>query len=310
MIICILIVKQLQSDDTDQIIDYFKQNNGTNDHKLLLFTILILMPLNWYLEGKKWQLLMSPFVKIGWLQSIKIVLAGIATGIFTPGRIGEYAGRAITSDKDQKQEVITATLLGSIAQNFWNIAGGLVLSYYFIKNTFHVTNWLVISLILIVAVQIVILLLMYYRMPKVADWLTTKTWLHRYKDRLVDMEVYSKPLLNQVLLLSFVRYGIYTGQYILTMFFFGVDVPFMTMLGNITGIFLIQTGIPLPTLMSIIARGEIAILVWSTSGVRSIIALAATFLIWFINLILPAIAGLIILSKTDFYQYFKKDRHE
>ena len=136
MIICILIVKQLQSDDTDQIIDYFKQNNGTNDHKLLLFTILILMPLNWYLEGKKWQLLMSPFVKIGWLQSIKIVLAGIATGIFTPGRIGEFAGRAITSDKDQKQEVITATLLGSIAQNFWNIAGGLVLSYYFIKKTY------------------------------------------------------------------------------------------------------------------------------------------------------------------------------
>lgn len=310
MIISILIAKQLQSDDTGRIIDYFKHNNRTNDHLLLLLAILILMPLNWYLEGKKWQLLMSPFVKIGWLQSIKIVLAGIATGIFTPGRIGEYAGRALTSDKDHKQEVIIATLLGSIAQNFWNIAGGLALSYYFIKNTFHVTNWLVISLMLIVAVQIVILLLMYYRMPKVADWLTTKTWLHQYKDRLVGIEVYSKPLLNQVLLLSLVRYGVYTGQYILTMFFFDVYIPFMTMLGNITGIFLIQTGIPLPTFMSIIARGEIAILVWSTTGVKNIIALAATFLIWFINLILPAIAGLIILSKTDFYQYFKKDRHE
>lgn len=268
------------------------------------------MPLNWYFEGKKWQLLMSPFTQIGLIHSIKIVLCGIATGIFTPGRIGEYAGRAITSEKHHKQEVVTATLLGSIAQNYWNISGGLVFSYYFLKNIFQVTNTLLIALIVVVAVKIVLLLLTYYHLPKVADWLTVKTWLRQYRGSISGMEAYAKPILNKVLLFSLLRYIIYTGQYILTMLLFNVYIPILEMVGNITGIFLIQTGIPLPTLMSIIARGEIAILVWSSAGVNSTIALATTFLIWFINLIIPAIVGLIILTKTDFYQYFKKERHE
>lgn len=89
------------------------------------------MPINWILEGRKWQLLMAPFENISLKKAIKIIVSGVAVGIVTPGRIGEYAGRLVASDPTQKTEVITATLLGSIAQNFWNILGGVALSYVF-----------------------------------------------------------------------------------------------------------------------------------------------------------------------------------
>lgn len=268
------------------------------------------MPLNWCLESKKWQLLMSPFVQVSFKQSLKIVLAGIAAGIFTPGRVGEYAGRVITFDKDKKMEVISATLLGSIGQNLWNIAGGLGFCYFFLKNVFPATNGFVKPLILIVAIQIVILLLLYYNLPKVTDFLTRKTFIRRYKNQLTGLKGYSVKILNKTLFLSFIRYLIYISQYILTMLLFNVEVAPLVMLGNITGIILIQTGIPLPMFLSILARGEIAILVWSASGVDSITALAATFLIWFINLIVPSVIGLFILTKVDFYRYFKKNTYE
>ena len=308
--IFVLIIQQLKTDEASRLFTQLQTQVQTKTHLLILLTILILMPLNWCLESKKWQLLMSPFIQISLKESLTIVLAGIAAGIFTPGRVGEYAGRVLTSDKDKKTEVISATLLGSISQNLWNIAGGLGFCYFFLKNVFPATNRYVIPLVIMVAIQIVILLLLYYNLPKVVDFLVRKTFIRRYKNRLTGLKEYSANILNKTLFLSFIRYLIYISQYILMMLLFNVDVAPLDMIGNITGIILIQTGIPLPMFLSIFARGEIAILVWSASGVDSLTALAATFLIWFINLIVPSVIGLFILTKVDVYRYFKKNTYE
>lgn len=305
-----MIIKQLNTDEASRLFTQLHAQVQTKTHLLLLLAIIILMPLNWCLESKKWQLLMSPFVHVSLKQSLRIVIAGIAAGIFTPGRVGEYAGRVITSDKNKKMEVISATLLGSISQNLWNIAGGLGFCYFFLKNVFPATNGYVLPLLLMVAIQIVILLFLYYNLPKVTDFMVRKTFIRRYKNQLTELKAYSAKILNKTLFLSFIRYLTYIGQYVLTMLLFNVDVAPLDMIGNITGIILIQTGIPLPMFLSILARGELAILVWSTSGVDSLTALAATFLIWFINLIVPAVIGLFILTKVDVYKYFKKITHE
>lgn len=310
ILIFVLIIKQLNTDEASRLFTQLHAQVQTKTHLLLLLAIIILMPLNWCLESKKWQLLMSPFVHVSLKQSLRIVIAGIAAGIFTPGRVGEYAGRVITSDKNKKMEVISATLLGSISQNLWNIAGGLGFCYFFLKNVFPATNGYVLPLLLMVAIQIVILLFLYYNLPKVTDFMVRKTFIRRYKNQLTELKAYSAKILNKTLFLSFIRYLTYIGQYVLTMLLFNVDVAPLDMIGNITGIILIQTGIPLPMFLSILARGELAILVWSTSGVDSLTALAATFLIWFINLIVPAVIGLFILTKVDVYKYFKKITHE
>ena len=310
ILIFVLIIKQLNTDEASRLFTQLHAQVQTKTHLLLLLAIIILMPLNWCLESKKWQLLMSPFVHVSLKQSLRIVIAGIAAGIFTPGRVGEYAGRVITSDKNKKMEVISATLLGSISQNLWNIAGGLGFCYFFLKNVFPATNGYVLPLLLMVAIQIVILLFLYYNLPKVTDFMVRKTFIRRYKNQLTGLKAYSAKILNKTLFLSFLRYLTYIGQYVLTMLLFNVEVAPLVMIGNITGIILIQTGIPLPMFLSILARGELAILVWSTSGVDSLTALAATFLIWFINLIVPAVIGLFILTKVDVYKYFKKITHE
>lgn len=277
-------------------------------HWSYLILCILLMPINWIFESKKWQILMSPHASITLLQAAKTILAGITLGIVTPARIGEYGGRLLTSRPDQKTEVISATLLGSLAQNLCNIAVGLGFSYYFLKSMIDVTTIDHFSFKYIVGLQIVVLVLVYYNLPKVAHFVEKiigQKYIGRYSEKLKSLDLYNNSLLHQALLWSLLRYIVYVTQYILVLMFLSIDISLWSMLGGIATIYLIQTGIPLPAFLSIVARGELAILVWSSAGIDEMTALLATFTLWFINLIAPAIIGLVVLLRADIKQYFK-----
>lgn len=273
-----------------------------------LLLVIILMPVNWWLEAVKWQKLMSPHLQITFIDSMQTILAGVAAGIVTPARIGEYAGRLLTSDPNLKTQVVSATLLGSISQNLCNIAGGLFFSYYFLKSIFPVTYYDHLTFILLISLQIGLLFGLYYNLPKVAHFIERRAghrFILKYSAKLKSLDLYNYSLLNSVLTISATRYLVYFVQYILIMKFLGSTHSFGALGGNIAVIYLIQTGIPLPAFLGVFARGEIAVLVWSGLGVEKIVALAATFGLWFINLIIPAFAGTIILYKTDLNKYLK-----
>ncbi len=271
-----------------------------------LLLVIILMPFNWWLEALKWQKLMSPHQHITIKNSMHTILAGVAAGLVTPARIGEYAGRLITSDPSHKTQVISATLLGSISQNLCNIVGGLIFSYYFLKSVFLVTYHNQLTFIAIVTLQVGCLVGLYYNLPKVAHFIERRAghrFILNYSSRLKSLDLYNISLLNIVLVISATRYIVYFLQYIFIMKFLGLDHSFGDLGGNIAGIYLIQTGIPLPAFLSIFARGEIAVIVWSGLGIDKFIALSATFALWFINLIIPALLGTVILYKTDIIKY-------
>ncbi|MBC7884372.1 MAG: flippase-like domain-containing protein [Saprospiraceae bacterium] len=277
-----------------------------------LIICFVLMPLNWIMESKKWQILMSPHTDIPFIKALKTVLAGIAVGITTPARIGEYGGRLLTSAPDQKLQVVSATLLGSIAQNLCNVVAGLVFSYFFLKSAFNVTYGNSFTFITIVTLQIVLFVIVYYNLPKVAHFIEkiigTK-YAGKYSSKLKSLHLYQSKSLHYVLIISAIRYSLYFTQYVCMMKFLGVEATMPELSGSIAGIYLIQTGIPLPAFLSIFARGELAIFVWSGLGVDQVTALVATFVLWFINLILPAMAGLMVLFNTDLVKYFNKKQN-
>jgi len=67
------------------------------------------------------------------------------------------------------------------------------------------------------------------------------------------------------------------------------------MFSIIWAVYLFQSGLPLPPIMGLVARGEIAIFLFNLFGANALSVAAATFGIWMINLILPAFVGLIII---------------
>lgn len=268
--------------------------------------MLLLMPFNWWLESIKWQILMSPFETISRRKSLNTILAGVAAGIVTPARLGEYAGRLITSDPDKKGEVVAATFLGSIAQNLCNITGGLLFSYYFLKNYFHVTYLDSATFFVVILIHIMVLWLIYYQLPKVVTKLGRFEKLAPYINKVAHINLYSRPILNRVLILSLCRYLVYFGQYFLVMKFLGQSIESISVMANIAMIYLIQTGIPLPAFISVFARGELAVLIWASLSIDALTALTATFILWTVNLIFPSLAGLWIIYKTDISKFLKK----
>ncbi len=273
-----------------------------------LLLCICLMPFNWYLEALKFQKLMAPHISLTLKASIVSVIGGLAAGIVTPGRIGEYAGRLITTDPEHKTEVISATLLGSIAQNICNIGGGLSFSYFFLKSVFNVTYYNTFAFVAGVMIQIAMLIVIYYHLPQLAHMIEKMLpykIVSKISARIKTLDMYKTNLLHNVLGLSFLRYVVYFLQYILIIYFLNAESHLLDIAGNVAGIYMIQTGIPLPAFLSIMARGELAVLVWSGLGISSAIALAATFALWIINLILPSLAGLAVLYFADVKKYFK-----
>lgn len=309
LIICGLLYYQVaHGKGYEALISSWESQSIYWDFRFLILSI-ILMPANWFLESKKWQILMSPHVVLSLNDALKTVLSGIALGIATPARIGEYGGRLLTSDPNHKPQVISATLLGSIAQNLCNVVMGLVFSYYFLKSIFNVTYSDHITFSIAVGLQIGILIFIYYKLPKVAKFVERfLKWKYFLKisSKLKSLDLYTVPLLNKIILISLLRYSIYFTQYLLILKFLGVQNDFLELSGGIASIYLIQTGIPLPAFLSILARGELAILVWSSLGIVELTALVATFILWFVNLIFPSLVGLVILTRFDVKAYFKK----
>ena len=119
---------------------------------------------------------------------------------------------------------------------------------------------------------------------------------------------YERRELFEALFWSFARYVIYSLQYYFMLRFFGIDVPFLRAASCIATIYLLQTSIPLPPVVGLLARGEVALKIWGLFTHNDLSILAATFSLWVINLIIPAFIGLVFILKANFFQTKKNEK--
>jgi uncharacterized membrane protein YbhN (UPF0104 family) len=64
--------------------------------------VFLLMFVNWGIEARKWQLLVSSIQKVSFGRAFRAVFSGQALGFNTPNRMGESAGRAIFLDEGNR----------------------------------------------------------------------------------------------------------------------------------------------------------------------------------------------------------------
>ena len=119
---------------------------------------------------------------------------------------------------------------------------------------------------------------------------------------------YTRRELLRTLLWAFIRYIIYTAQYVLILRFFGINVEILRGVSSIATIYLLQTAIPLPPVVGLLARGEVALKIWGNTGDNDLSILAATFSLWVINLIIPALIGLVFILQLNFSKSFDYQR--
>jgi hypothetical protein len=300
---------------------FLRQLDDGKNLVYLIFTV-VLMPVNWGLETQKWLLLVRKIVPTGVGTAYRSVLAGVAFSLFTPNRIGEFGGRILYLDKVDHPRAILATLVGSVAQQIVLAAFGLVGFFNFL-NTFAPIDKFLLNGIIFIAILFILLMvgafinlnyvvgrwsLVFGRIVK--RWFTATPRILQKIWRIIAETIgtYTKKELFGTLFWSLMRYTVYSVQYFLMLAFFGIHVSVIDGMSCIATIFLVQSSIPLPPIMGIIARGGIALKVWSFFGANAISILATTFTLWFINLIIPALIGLFFIINRKVFKSIKYEK--
>ncbi len=284
--------------DIGALLEAFTEQLSITSIFLVLVT-LTLMFVNWGIESVKWQQLMQVVEQLSFVQALKAVFCGITLSLFTPNRVGEYGGRVLLLEKADKLEAVAITLVGSLAQLMANMSAGLlgfaVFCYWYVP----LSKWMVYSASLFALLGIIVGVWFYFNLVTLrilAKKIKSKR-LQKLSDCLEVVAAFNRPILRRILGLSVLRNATYTLQYWLLLQALGISLNLPTAFVFISSIFFVQTLVPSIALIELGVRGNVALFFMGYVTSNHIGILAATFSLWVINLMLPALVGLLVISQ-------------
>lgn len=271
-------------------------------HLLLLLLVFLLMGGNWAMEILKWRLLLKPRIKISGKKATQSVISGISLGAVTPNRIGEFAGRIFFLPDQDKIFGTVASFVGGLAQNIVTIFTGLICMIFYIMMFEHkiiVEEPIFFYMVFIVSIIVIILLMLVYLnlsyfLDKISHWKIVR----RFEDYLPHMADWSSKDLGMVFLFSFIRYSIFSLQFLLLLYIFGINIPLEEQMIKIGLIFMLTSFIPSYSISDIANRGGVSMFVFDNPSMGLAVAVAHIML-WVINLAIPGLLGNVFLIRES-----------
>ena len=275
---------------------------------LVLVLVIFLMFLNWFVESLKWRFLISKIEKVSIKTSLRAVFSGITVSSFTPNRVGEYGGRVFCLKHADRIQGVLITVIGSMAQLIVTIVFGLV-GILLLPNLMPSFDLFLKDLefsypiILFVIILLSTLLILLFLNASVFTILLSKfRFLAKFSKYSKVFSFYSSSELLEVLVYSFVRYIIFTSQYFILLNIFSVEVSYINSMILITTMLFVVSVIPTVAIAEIGIRGSVALYLFGLLSNNSIGILSATFSLWIINLVLPALIGIIFIFTLRFFR--------
>jgi Lysylphosphatidylglycerol synthase TM region len=278
-----------------------------------LFLALVLIPFNWLAETQKWHQFVSRYQEFSKWQAYKAILAGVSFSIFTPNRVGEYGGRILFVNPKHQWKAVIANLVGNFAQLLVLFSTGIAGGIWFVERFYDFPSYWIYLFSICSIVGLGISFFAFYNIDLVIPIAKRIPFINHLKRFVKDIKVlkhFTNAELTDILKWAYIRYFIYSTQYFLLLRFFGIDIGLLPAYFSISAIFLIQTSIPLPPVMGLLARGNVAVQVWSFFGANQMSILATTFGLWIINLILPALFGTFFIFNVNITKSLGYDEDE
>lgn len=255
--------------------------NGLPEHfpsplMLPMLCAVVLMPFNWLAEAAKWKLLSGAPL----YQALRIVLAGSASGFVTPGRSGEFLGRAMAQSQHATSKVLSWSIAGGLAQMGITVlaaAGGIMASRF---NVLWIIPLLTAALVCLL--------------------LPVWPWLNR---RFPNLRPDTDKHWAMLLMFSGLRYACYLLQYVLVFKAFGIDIlPLPVLAGWIALLLMLYSVAPIMPLLDPAVRSGLAIWLFAPVSVSPMALAAATGSVWILNVAIPALSGLYFLWINPVYE--------
>lgn len=275
--------------------------------------VLLLMIVNWSIETFKWKLCVQKIQQVSFSVAFKAVLSGVSFSVTTPNRIGEYLGRVLYMNEGNRLKAISLTITGSISQLIitliMGLAGMLILKQSIINSHVISSFWLDAILYGVLAATS-ILTLFYFKLSWLIKWVDRLPAIRRYAWLLQALENFNATLLLQLLSLSTLRFFVFIIQYYLLFRLFGVEVSGWEALWAVSVSFLVMAIVPTIALFTDLSlRGQVSLKLIGLFSANHLGIGLTSVSIWFINLIVPAIAGSILILSIKKFLRNKNERN-
>jgi len=308
IILVYIIYTKIKTPDLPEKIGFLKKVfSKQNAWQLALLGLLLFT--NWGIEARKWQLLMKPVQRVSFFTSIKAILSGLALSLFLPNGFGEYPGRALYMDEGNRLRSVALNVAGSMAQLIVTLVAGIIsliyLKTYVWETSLQMQGLSVLWLNGIISMIIMgtgILLITYFRL----SWLTKLAekipFVYRYKYLIESIETFHWKELTRILYLSCIRFIVFVVQYIVVLHMLQVNITLVDAVSTTCVLFLFLAILPTIPFADIGIRGEAGRQLFGllTPDVFGIVVTIAV--IWFINLIIPSVAGSLFLLSIRLFK--------
>lgn len=270
----------------------------------LMISAFALVFLNIYLEAIKWKYQIKPIENISKCKSFLSIFTGMTAGMFFPNRMGNFLGRIFMLEKGDRIKAAMVTIVGGMAQMIATVSIGLIASIFYVKK-YSV-------LIIVVATLIITLLLLIYfniYLLKYFQFLIPKKIKEKTEEYFEVFSLYDKSELMKIFFISLARYFLYTFQFVILIWAFGVPLNYFNAMIPIALTYLAMMIVPFITITEIAVRGSVSVVIFENwlimNGINSsygMMVFSASSLLWIFNIALPAIIGVFLTYRLKFFR--------
>lgn len=271
-------------------------NFGSEELPILRIVIIFLLIfVNWGIEAFKFKLLVAKYNPVTFLNSYKAILSGNAISLWMPARTGDYIGRIIFLRRGSRLKGVLSIIIGSASQFLISVVFGVIGLFAYGKHMLPFLQSSGFVQYIVVPISVLINILIYFNISKIAQVLPKSKFFKPVRRFLLVYRLYSKYDLFKILLLSLMRYAIFNFQMLLLLHLFGVVLPVSDTLLSLFLIYFVQAIIPNNVFTEFASRGAVFLYFFNELTTNNGGVLSATYSLWLLNIILPAMAGLLII---------------
>ena len=213
-----------------------------NVHYQYILLAFFLLFINWGLEAYKWKYLMRGVQEIPFFKAFQLTIAGITLGIITPNRIGEIPGRVLLlNHKNTFKTALIKTAIGAYAQLIVTFIFGVLALFFIADGSGFQINHKYINILLLLLLGLFLLSYFYHQLiQSIFYWIPyvkSKKWLAALGDFSFKQRIY-------ILLVSVLRYFVFSFQYFLIFKAFSIGFNSFSELLLIPMCFMLTSVIP------------------------------------------------------------------
>ena len=216
---------------------------------------------------------------------------GVTVSFFTPNRSGEFAGRILYLNPENRIRGALLTFLSSSAQLLVTLQLGLLSLIYFLPDFVEFSNFEIQVFRFVLFLITLGVTGAWLHLPVVVRWVDRLNIKSSWKEKIHIWERCSRADFFVLWCLSLLRYAVFTFQQLILFAIIMPSVSFPLMMGLSALSFFLITIIPSIALGELGVRGGVNIAVFGFGGWMSSDVLMVTFALWFVNLVIPALLG-------------------